>query len=103
MRAQQCKQSFAAQLHAHTAMLQHALLGLAAHNLQHSPLPTGPRNLNCLQQAELERAAQEERSRKAAHEEEERKRKAARQQVKLMLKRLPWLEPHKCTSWLRGP
>ena len=29
----------AAQLHAHTAMLKHALLSLAVHNLQHSPKP----------------------------------------------------------------
>ena len=79
----------AAQLHAHTAVPEHALLSLAIHTLQHSPLPSVQETLNGLQQAEQERAAQEERSRKAAHEEEERKRKAARQQVKLLLKRLP--------------
>ena len=92
----------ALQLHARTAVSEHDLLILAVHNVQHSSPPLIPEDLNGLQQAELERAAQEERSRKMAHEEEERKRKAARQQVKL--KQSAWLQPHKETMLLaRNP
>ena len=92
----------AAQLHARTAALKHDCCLWQSHSEQRSPCTKHTEKFNGLQQAELERAAQEERSRKAAHEEEERKRKAARQQVKLMLARLAWLKSHKRSVYWRG-